>query len=257
MFDFILLNILVGIFLLLGWLESNLSPQFKLAQKVVIKFNPRKLLFLVIIGSGLTILLITKALPLIVYNYLFYSQFLLLIIHVIWVNISPSLQGKIIGLIGLIIFIFRLIYPSDLSHNLFIGFSLVWIGSFSTQIGLVNIKRFLILSLLWFIYDVVYVWLSPLSSEVTSATEKAGFALAFWVGNFSIGTGDLIWSNFLINLLKPKMKLIGILTLIISNLIFGFFLLKYENFSFPLLVLWVPTSLALMKINKTNFSKVL
>jgi len=142
----------------------------------------------------------------------------------------------------------RFLYPTILTHNLFIYFALLWFGPFFTRIRVLTIKRFLIISLIWFIYDIIYVWLTPLADNIVQATETIGFPLAISIGDYFIGSADLLWANCFISIIASvRSKWIGVVTLLASNIGLSLVAQVMPKMTiFPLLVLWVPIGLVLL-----------
>lgn len=130
--------------------------------------------------------------------------------------------------------------------------SILWLGPFFSQINLLTRQRFLIISLLWFAYDILFVWLTPLFAVINQSTAAAGLPLAIILGDSFIGVTDFLWAGLLISLLtKIKWQLITIFALIGSNLILGWYTYATGNLnSFPLLVLWVPIGIGVLLTTK-------
>ena len=175
---------------------------------------------------------------------------LLLLGHALWLGMKEKLQIKLFWL-GVAVFLIgvRLWYPSVLTHNLFIFFSLLWFGPFFTQMKLLTKKRFLIISLIWFAYDIVYVWLTPLADTIITATQAIGFPLSVAVGDQFIGSADLLWANCFLSLIgSTKKQWIGVALLMASNVGLSLYAALTPNLIiFPLLVLWVPIGILILR----------
>ncbi len=96
-----------------------------------------------------------------------------------------------------------------------------------------------------FLYDILFVWLTPAAKDLNIATHSIGFPFALFVNGLSIGTGDLIWGNLVIAALEKKRSQAGLITLfIISNIALGILAYFITGITiFPLLVLWVPVGI--------------
>ena len=116
-------------------------------------------------------------------------------------------------------------------------------------------KRFIFLSLLWVIYDVLFVWLTNASEHALVKTDAVGFPLGLVYKTYLIGSGDLIWASFLLAVLGSLSKrIIASIILIIVNILVGyisFYVLDVK--SIPLLVFWVPIGISfLLFLDKKN-----
>ncbi|MBI4009010.1 hypothetical protein HY357_02150, partial [Candidatus Roizmanbacteria bacterium] len=142
-----------------------------------------------------------------------------------------------------LLFITSLIYyQTSFLHNIFLIFGILWLGPFFVQTRLMTVKRFLIISIFWFIYDIFFVWFTSSSRQILYTTKAIDFPLSVNFAKSSIGIADLFWAGFLLSLLKKrKIKLISIILLICSNLLLGIYAIYITHISvFPLLVIWVP-----------------
>ena len=102
------------------------------------------------------------------------------------------------------IVLLRITFPSDPMNNLLILAAVVWLGPFLVKSRLVTLKRFVVLSLIWFLYDIIFVWLTGLSVLVQTKTQASQLPLTLTVNNNLMGTGDLLWSGLMISLIKDK-----------------------------------------------------
>lgn len=165
------------------------------------------------------------------------------VIHAWLLSRGRSAHRKtLIFLVAVAIIIYRFTIPNELSHNLFIFAAVLWIGPLLVNSKIVTQKRFLIISGAWFLYDISYVWLTPLSNIVNTATQSSGFPLGIVKGNSMLGAADLFWAGLFISL--AKRPIIAIALLVLSDLALGIYLLRNQTETFvPLLVFWVPISL--------------
>lgn len=165
--------------------------------------------------------------------------------HVIWGGLMVGEQRRVrLFVWGWGIILFRLFYPTVVGHNLLVIFSIVWLGAFLRSLKILTKRRFILLSVIWLMYDVVYVWLSPLAQEANRQLWEVGFPLGIIYGENLIGTGDLLWANLLLSVIsKREVRLMSGVVLVISDLCLG---QAGGVFLFPLLVLWVPLGLAIL-----------
>lgn len=255
MSDFIVLNAYLLLFLFLTLLVNSLKPNLSQVKKVSIKIPPRLLFLLIILGFILVLALVLKGPKDYLAVYIQLSFSMLIVSHGLWLSLNRNLTSKVLAfLIALLLLTYRFIYPSYLSHNIFIIVSLLWLGPFFTQIELLTKKRFIIISLLWFSYDIIFVWLTPLFQQVASSTTEIGFPLALEIGETSLGTGDLVWANLFLSLIKSKKHLFwAIFILLSSNILLDIYASYIKDISsFPLLVLWVPLGLPLVLLTGKN-----
>ncbi|OGK21307.1 hypothetical protein A3C23_02250 [Candidatus Roizmanbacteria bacterium RIFCSPHIGHO2_02_FULL_37_13b] len=248
--NFLLLNIAIILFLLLVILENNLKYNHKRLSSIGVKLSPKFLLLFVLGGFFLILLLFIKGPQTFIYYYARITFIFLVLGHSLWLSLNKKkLEKGLLILSGLIIILYRFTSPSLVSHNFFLLYAILWLAPFFFQVKILNLKRFLVISMLWFIYDFSYIWLSDLSYKVHQTTNSIKFPLAIVIGETSIGIADLFWAAMLITLLKyRRQKIIAIATLISSNLLLGWYSYSFANISgFPLLVLWVPLGLIVIK----------
>lgn len=249
MLNFLVLNFLLLSFLALTVIENSHNPDLGKVKKTSARLSPRFLLLFIVFFFALVLLLFLTVKENFLNVYLKISFTLLILGHARWISLEKSKRSLILSfLFGVILILFRFLSPSVLSHNLFIILSIIWLGPFFTKISLLTKRRFVIFSLAWFFYDIIFVWLSPLSEVVNITTEAVGFPLGILVGDTLLGAGDLLWSNLFISLLSSKFQPLGIGTLIVSNILLGVYSFTSGYFfTFPLLVLWIPLGLILLK----------
>ncbi len=166
-----------------------------------------------------------------------------------WISFGKSALFKIgILLVCGVVILLRFLIPSQITHNLFLVVSLFWLGSFLKSLGILTKKRFIVISLIWLLYDIIYVWLTPTAHQVFIASSSIGFPFAFIVGSSSLGSADLLWATCLISVLRHKniiARTIGLL--IVTNILLTLLAqnIKFASI-FPLLVVWVPLGLILL-----------
>lgn len=250
MLDFLIIDLLLLIFLILTIFENQNKPNIKKAPLTTRKLSPKFLLIFVLILFLIVLFFVLFGPGVFVYWYIRISFIFLMIGHIGWLMVGKAkVQQALILSSGLVITLLRFLYPSNITHNLFIITSFLWIGPFLTQFKLLNLKRFIIISLIWFIYDILFVWVTPLALQVAVRTTTLGFPLAITIGESFLGSGDLLWANLFLSTLKnSKQQLLAVIILLVSNLGLGI----YDNLSqnksiYPLLVLWVPLGLILLK----------
>lgn len=238
----IFLNLILLIFLLLSIIENNITPSAEQIKHIRKKIPPLPILTFFIYGFLLSAFLILKEQNL-TRAYLFFSFSILIIGHAVWLSL---LRKRIIlvffVLLSTCIIMYRLFLPSALSHDIFLFNSLVWIGSFLTSLNILTTQRFIIISIIWFIYDSLYVWFTPLAHIVNTKSSTLGFPLSININTTSIGTADVLWATLFLSLLRSvKQKIFGITLLILSNLLLSLYSYWSNTILFfPLLVLWVP-----------------
>lgn len=249
MLDSVWLNLIILAFLLVSILASQFHPQTEKIKSVKLKISFPFLLLLLLFGVGLVIYFILFGPKSFVRLYIFVSFCLLILGHGIWLGLNQAKIKRIIYITGAFVIIgLRLLLPSDFTHNLFVFVALPWLGPFFTQLKFLTQKRFIIISCIWFVYDIVYVWLTPLAKNIVATTQILGFPLSIGVGDTFIGTADLLWANCLLAVL-PNLKskwLAGIL-LLGSNVLLSLVAQYFDISLFPLLVLWAPLSLLVLR----------
>ncbi len=250
MINSVVINGLILLFLLLSVIESQLQPSFTQHKLLHKKISPLLGLLLLLVGMGLVLMFILYGPATVVNLYMKTSFSLLLLGHAIWLGLSFRSGIRFlfwiaaVGIIGA-----RILFPSPLNHNVFIFTSLLWFGPFFARLQLLTQKRFVIISLLWFLYDIVFVWLTPLAEKVTAVTQVTlGFPLSIGIGEQFIGSADLLWANCLISILTTmKSRWVGVTALMISHISLSVYAEFTQNLSFfPLLVLWVPVGIIVL-----------
>jgi hypothetical protein len=177
----------------------------------------------------------------------------LVILHAAWISRYSKLSKKIILItISIIIIIARIYQPNQITHDIFIFFSVVWLGPFVATIKSFTAKYFSVISIIWFLYDIIYIWLTGLSQQVENISNQAGFPFAFTVNKTSIGLADLFYASVLISIIKTKKyKILAGALLITTNVLLTIIVYKIHYLSvFPLLVLWVPCGLFVLLVER-------
>lgn len=158
-------------------------------------------------------------------------------------------------LIGAVILL-RWYSSNDFSHNLFVALIILWLGPFLSSLPhFLTKKVFAVISIVWLLYDIVYVWITGAAHRVSISTildEPEKFRLALVVIDESVGLADLFWAVLLISILKEtRHKILAITLLVGSNLALIMYANATLSFSaFPLLVLWVPLGLFVLLLEK-------
>jgi hypothetical protein len=145
----------------------------------------------------------------------------------------------------------RLISSHDMIHNLFIIVGVAWLSPLLVHLGYLNRRRFIVISLIWFLYDITFVWLTPTADKVLQSLSAIDFPLGLAYAGRLIGSGDLLWASLFLTLLPQKKRLLGAALLVISYMTLVTINDYVYAFSlFPLLVLWVPLGLILTRFIK-------
>lgn len=243
--DFLVVNLFLTIFLVIVAYLKPL-PKIHAATRLDKKLSPRFLSVFILCGLILILTLLLYGASDFVSLYIRGSFSLLVIGGTLYFSLSQSSIKRWLSLsVGALILALRFLFPTSLTHNLFLITALFWLGQLFTSINLLTRKRLVVISLLWFVYDVLFVWLTPLSKDVQTTTEAVGFPLAILWGDSFLGSADLLWASlFLSQLSSVKQKVVGASVLIVSNLLLGLYTYVTGHFNlFPLLVLWVPLGL--------------
>lgn len=179
-----------------------------------------------------------------------------ILFHFAWATARDKLDRKaFLSFFGLLIILFRILFPSTISHNLFIIFIASWLGPFITSFKFFSKRMFIFISVIWFIYDIFYVWISASYKEVTMATQGTGFPLGIISGNQLIGLADLFWVSICLSMIiDAKHRYYLLILFIVSDILLNIISTLTNYFSvFPLLVLWVP--IGIIFLLKYNYAK--
>jgi len=253
MSDLLWLNVLA--FLFLAWTsflsQKAGSPRipFKGLSKIQLGFFIAGL-FVCVLALGI---LLWKAPGIFLSVYLKTTFSLLIAAHAWWFSSGKSRRIRVAALVlALAVILWRLSLPSAFSHNLFIASALVWIGPFLAKQNLLTRKRFFMLSAFLFFYDLAFVWLTPAASNLDISTQAIGFPFALVTWKISLGTGDLLWSSFLVSIVKTRQsRLLLAAVLVFSNVaILSWLFPRGAPFAFPLLVLWIPLGMLFLWATK-------
>ena len=254
MVNFLILNLLVIGFLVFVILSTVYKPDLASIPLISSKTSPSKLKLAIasIIGSILVFFAFYLDSSVFLSYYIRVMFSILALLGGCWVayrHKSDSLKTLIFSCF-FIIAISRFVYPNTLTHNLFLYAATFWVASFFVATRVIYKKRFILLSLLWVVYDVIFVWLTNASEHALVKTDAVGFPLGLVYKTSFIGSGDLIWASFLLAVLGSVSKRIFVsIILIIVNILVGyisFYILDVK--SIPLLVFWVPVGLLLLLI---------
>lgn len=261
MMDLLLLNLILFIFLILVFFENSYSSnKLKLKDISSIKkhVSPKEFLLLLLSIVLIILLLLLKGRNNILFLYLYTILSYSILLHSGWLSLKLVRKFRLIlFLTAFSVILYRLYFPSYLSHDLFIILSVSWIGPLLELFRFFTKKMFIIISLVWFIYDIFYVYLTSFSQHVLNTTRAVGFPLAILTNNMSLGLADLFYASILVSILKHrKNKVIAIVSLVISNIFLNYYALNTQNIvNFPLLVLWVPIGIILIVIEDKIFPK--
>ncbi len=240
--ELILTIILFG-FLLTSLWESVITPEkisISTVRKVINIFSTKQMILFLSFVVTLLVLLVVIGYtnPLSIYLLLSFS--ILITFHALW--LSWKLKTKIpIFLSALVIFL-RILYPSPLTHDVFVFLVVVWLGVIITSFNFFTRKVFIVCSLFWFVYDIFYIWITSGYHVISTMSKTINFPLSLSVGNSSIGLADLFYAVLLISAIKSiKSKVVGILLFVGSYHVLLYYAYTIQFISiFPLLVLWVP-----------------
>lgn len=166
--------------------------------------------------------------------------------HSLWLS---SKYGYLSGIAGSFVIALRILMPNSFTHNIFVISAIVWIGPILYKYEIITIKRFLTISIAWFIYDIVYVWATSVAIVTNQASQTAGFPMGIVSGGNMLGNADLFWANLLLIVIPDKKhQLISVALLIVADILLGIYMnTNNGTIIFPLLVLWVPIGLLVNK----------
>jgi hypothetical protein len=228
----IILTLFLILYLVFAIYLTRLRPIKNLSPSLSQTLSPGIFLLLVISILFSTLMLVMYAPPNFTPWYLFITLSLSLI------GFSRTYRFPFFIAVGLILA--RLITSNDIIHNFFIILSIAWLAPLLIHLKYLNRRRFIIISFLWFLYDIVFVWLTPTAGKILQSLSVIDFPLGLTFAGRLIGSGDLLWASLFLTLLPPKKRLLGATLLLFSYLA----LISVTNFitisMFPLLVLWVP-----------------
>jgi hypothetical protein len=251
----LILKLILFIFLFISLLESQHTPNLPQVEITTKKFKPLTLLIITLCSLALIISLILFAPSLVTRYYILTMLSFSIIGHALWLGKTQTTK-LFLSIFALFIIAGKLLYDNQLTHNLFVISAITWLGPFLVNSKLVTIKRFFYISLIWFLYDIFYVWLTPTAHAVSAITQQINFPLGI-IFNFNLlGTGDLLWATILLALQKTtKQKLLTIVLLTLTSIALTATAFITRSFRiFPLLVLWVPIGLTMLKA-QNNSSK--
>lgn len=252
MLEVVLLTICVIVFLIATLKESSIQPQLTKGITNTTEKLPIKPLLALSFGTFiLTILLIVNNSAKVLSLYFNTALSLLIVAHAKWITLNSKLYHKrLIFLAALTLITLHILFPNPASTNLFVIATIVWVGPFLTKLGLLTRRRFIILSLLWLLYDSALIWLTPIGEQAVKVTETLNLPLFLTIGTASIGIGDLLWANLLISLIRfrPAQSLaifaIGLSCFILLSYAF----VTHTPFTFPLLTVWIPLGVIILQL---------
>ena len=248
MADFILLNSIFLIFLLITIIESNFKTSFQklsLLTKIYIATYLVIAIFLTTSTIFSNTLLISK--------YLYFSFLVLSFGHLVFLLTNQNYLSKTAIFVTILVIIFyHFTYPSPLSQNLFITTAIIWLGPFLTKAKILTKKRLIILSFIWLIWTIVFLLKYPATYNLFIKNENTRLAYSLRVGDTYLGMIDLIWPNLFISLIRQRiLKLISVGLFILTNFIIGITAYQFNLFSvFPIVLIWILVGLPLLYFDK-------
>ncbi len=249
MFDVFVLNIVVFLFALLtiAWQRGDLK--LKKTEKVSKRINPIFLLIFVIVWLFILLYILISSSNEFRSSFLTVNLSILLVANSLWISAGKNIYTKIFAVsLTVCLLLLKFTIKNQFIDNLFIFMSALWVGPFLIKINLITKKRFIVISLIWLIYDIYFVWLSPTFKNLNFQTQAVNFTLGVVIGKYLIGVGDLLYMNILLSALNDnKSRVLASFVLILTNIGFLIFALKTEMIlTFPLLVLWAPLGILLI-----------
>jgi hypothetical protein len=249
-------SITLNVFFLLALLFTLWEHSINIAEQQIkntrIQVTMPTLLTTLCLGFLFTIVFVLKGPKDIVQMYILLSIGVLNIANSLWITINKQGETKIAGILfALASILLRLLFPSFLTHNFFLIFAIPWIGPLFTKLRIITPRRFIAISILLFIYDIAYVWLTPLSTAIHTATSAARIPLGLVAGGYVLGAGDVLFASIAICLLKSRlMQCLAILLFLGSNVLLDVYSEYFQTLSvFPMLVLWAPIAVGLVIIS--------
>jgi hypothetical protein len=239
----LILDVWVIIFLIFTSLELRLSKKLPGLRGIKTKIPQNLPILLVVSYLFLFGLLFYKDADII--NKLFiFSLSLSILGHSLWLS---SRFRYISAFVGILIVAFRILSPSILTHNIFVLASILWLGPILLKHKILNTKRLLIVSFLWLIYDIFYVWITGIAQDANLIAQSVGFPMGIISSTALLGSADLFWSNLLISVIKVRRsQIITIIALVASDIALAAYLSSLKSVViFPLLVVWIPIGLFL------------
>lgn len=246
----LVIHLFLAFFFISSIINSNFKYTFKnfttsLNQKLLSKY----LILIIPVFLLLVFSLIHSPLTLLRYFYFFAFSYLLLI-YAYWVSIGFEIKLKILIItFAVILIMLRYFNSSYLIHDLFIITSLSWLGNFLVTTRILNLRRFVFISVIWLIYDITYVWLTASAQIINMKSQAAFFPLGIAYNTSLIGTGDLLFATMFMNVLPTnKSKVISAALLFTSSALLTIVAVLNNKFEiYPLLTLWVPIALIQVK----------
>lgn len=243
--DIALLNFYLGIFLVVTAFGPIPKTSLKSIRHQSQKISPLSLVGIIATFSILTLWLLTSNAKNFLVAYINIAFSLTLIGHAYWLSLGKSKKERFPHIVvALSLITLKIFWSSHLINNLFLIVSISWLGQFLVKTKLLNPHRLTFISIIWLFYDIIFVWLTPLSQAVNTNTQALNVPLGIMVGTNLIGTGDLLWASMLLALTSGKLKSLIVIILLLSNIALDLYAVYSQNITaFPLLVLWVPLGL--------------
>lgn len=200
MSSFLILNILLLLFLSLTIWETKKKIVLPKEAKILDRIPPFYLLIGIFMMFTLVVLFLLFGKESFIYWYIRGVFVFLIFGHAFFLSLGQKKSYQILFfLAALIVVLVRFWYPSAITHNLFILTSFLWIGPLFTKVNLLNQKRFVIISFAWFLYDILFVWLTSSANTLAAKGNSIGFPLAIILNGSFIGSGDLLWANLFVS----------------------------------------------------------
>lgn len=246
--DIALLNFFLGTFLIAAAYGPIPSSSFKLIKQKSQNISPALVILIIVIFLGLTLFLLSSNSKNLIVAYINTAFSLTVIGHASWLSLGKTKKKRLIYIaISLALIILKILWPSQLINNFFLIASISWLGQFLVKLGLLNLRRFTFISLAWLLYDIIFVWFTPLSQTVNTTTQLLNVPLGIMAGSSLIGTGDLLWASMLLAVTRQTNKVLTLRVLLLSNIALDLYAIYSQNlYTFPLLVIWVPLGLLLL-----------
>jgi hypothetical protein len=175
--------------------------------------------------------------------YFVFSFSLLLFLHLLLVFQPKQLATLLFLIFTSIIFFFLVTHSrNSFLHNFFVILSTVWLSNFVRSWHKLSIRVFLVISILWFFYDVLYVWIFRLYQPILQTSYEIGFPLGIISQTSSLGLADLFWAAIFLQFLPTlKLRYIFSFVFVFLDFILGvLFLTSSDPVFLPLLVVWIP-----------------
>ncbi|HYK09002.1 MAG TPA: hypothetical protein VEW42_05880 [Candidatus Eisenbacteria bacterium] len=261
MVEEIILDLLLLFYCLFVLKEDNVKLkgiQISKVRAIANTIPRRKILFFLILPLCVMLLLFLHGNRNILSIYIYTAVSLLVVFHALWLSVTQNNKYRALSFLFVTtIIVGRIVYPSILLHDIFVVLAVVWLGPFLTSFRFFTIKLFIAISIIWFCYDIFYVWATTGYQLVSNTTNTLGFPLSLVVGNTTLGLADLFFVSLLLSILKGfTYKVFAIVALTGSDLVLAYYVYHVQFLRvFPLLVLWVPLGLFVVLLEHRAHSK--